>query len=105
MAAPLDAPTSHSYATFFGINDPYDGNYASLFAPFGQVDNYTPAQTRALVSNARSNNIPTAFLQYDERNVMHAFVQADKVEEQMGLPPTGQEGNILTVSWVEITNQ
>ena len=57
MAAPLDAPTSHSYATFFGINDPYDGNYASLFAPFGQVDNYTPAQTRALVSNARSNNI------------------------------------------------
>lgn len=95
MAAPFDAPTVHSYATFMDNNDPFGGNFASLFIPYAQVENYTPAQVRTLVANARSNNISTALLQYDDRGVLNVFLQPERVEEQMGLPPTGQEGNIL----------
>ena len=55
----------------------------------------TLADIWALASSARSNNMPTAFIQLNDSLCMHLFLQSDKVEPKMRRPNGVYTGQML----------
>ena len=121
MAAPLPPPTPGSaplvyYRDYFSdaSNDPFNGDYTAVLAPYGvpAADAMAPADLRNLAFNSRSQNVPTAFLlQHDDDGLLHIYLQLDRFNSRMGLPPTAWDNrnfigkgdlhhnNHITVEW------
>ena len=97
LAAVPAGPTAPApqvyYRTFFSdaSNDPFNGSYANVLSHYGGagITNTSPAALRQLVSNARLQRVPTAFLlQHEVDKSLHVYVQLERFETRMGLPAT-----------------
>ena len=79
---PTPTPTTVYYRDFFAdtANNPFNGSYANALQPYlvsaGLVP--SPQQTRSIVANARTQNVPTAFiLQHEDDKKLHVYLQLD----------------------------
>lgn len=95
---PAQANVAH-YRDFFAdpANDVFNGEYTDALLPYVIPGiQLSPAEVRTLACNCQSQNIPTAFLlQHTTDNKLHAYVQLERFEARMGLPPTPWDGDMF----------
>ena len=99
---PTAVPPTVYYRGFFAdaANDPFNGHYAAALQPYLITGHGVPApqQIRNIVANARTQNVPTAFvLQHEDDKKLHIYLQLDRMEPRMGLPATTWDNNIYAL--------
>ena len=86
-------------STFYGSNDPFNREHTQLCllysVPATGNESCTPTAVRVLVSSARSNNVPKAFLQLGISGHVHIFLRIDKMRPHLGMPESSFMGQML----------
>jgi hypothetical protein len=112
-ALPLPAPAAlrTSYADLFDQNDPWNGNYGSIFQPsydLSVAPVTPPEQVRMGVVNARQYGHPTALLVAHEVNgvvALHIYVQLSMYTPQLGQPASQWDNQFFAIKGELVHNR
>ena len=111
LPLPVPAALRTSYADLFDQNDPWNGNYDSIFQPsydLSVAPATPPEQVRMGVVNARQYGHPTALLVAHEVNgvvALHVYVQLSMYTPQLGQPASQWDNQFFAIKGELVHNR